>query len=101
MCFDFYTKYTDKVHGSKLANQNCILIPLCVAELIYSLTPNKSGRYTGFQYADGEMINEFDACKLKDNKVFHIHVKLLDEKTECFIEKSPNPSAWEISNSEN
>ncbi len=33
------------------------------------------------------------ACNLEDGKVFHIHTK-------SFIEKSPNPSAWEISNSE-
>ncbi len=39
-------------------------------------------------------------CKLEDNKVFHIHVKLFDKNTDMFIEKSPNPSEWEISNLE-
>ncbi len=43
------------------------------------------------------MINQLDTCKLEDNKVFHIHVELLDENTD---KRLPNPSAWEISNSE-
>ncbi len=43
---------------------------------------------------------QLDACKLEDSKVFHIHLELLDKNTKCFIEKSPNPSAWEIANLE-
>ncbi len=38
--------------------------------------------------------------KLEDDKVFHIHVELLDENTKTLIEKSPDPSALEISNLE-
>ncbi len=47
------------------------------------------------------MINQLDACKLEDEKAFHIHVELLDENTKWLIEKSPNHSVWEISISEN
>ncbi len=46
------------------------------------------------------MINQLDACKLEDNKVFHFHMELFDENPDNVIEISPNPSAWEISNSE-
>ncbi len=54
----------------------------------------------GFRYAEGKMINQLVACKLEDNKVFHIHVELLDENTVIFIKQLLNPSAWEISNLE-
>ncbi len=47
------------------------------------------------------MINQLDACKVEDNEVFHIYVELHDENTNISIKKSPNPSAWEISNLEN
>ncbi len=89
-----------KNHGSKRWHQNCIPIPLCVTELICSLSPDKSRQYIGFWYVDGKMINQLDACKLKNDKVFHMHVALPDENTDNFIEILPNPSAWEISNSE-
>ncbi len=60
--FELYTKYTEKVHGSKLGHQNHIPIPIFVTELICSLAPDKCGRYTGFWYVDGKMINQLDAC---------------------------------------
>ncbi len=41
------------------------------------------------------MINQLDACKLEDDKVFHIHMEL-HGNAKSFIEKSPNLSAWEI-----
>ncbi len=51
-----------KVHRKgpwkQACHQNCITIPLCVTELICSLVPNRSGRYTVFWYADGKMIND-------------------------------------------
>ncbi len=100
MSFELYTKYTEKVHGSKLGHQNGIPIPLCVTELIHSIAPEKCGRCNGFWYADGKIINQLDECKSEDDKVFHIPMELLDENTDLFIEKLPNPSAWEISNSE-
>ncbi len=34
MCFELYTKYTKKVHRTQLGHFNCILIQLCVTELI-------------------------------------------------------------------
>ncbi len=74
MRFKFFTKYTEKIHGSKLGHQNCIPISHCITELICSFAPNKSGRYTGFWYTDSKMINQLDTCKLEDSKVFHIHV---------------------------
>ncbi len=46
------------------------------------------------------MMNQLDACKLEDDKVFHIHMELLGGNTKSFIKKSPNLSVWEISNSE-
>ncbi len=61
MCIKLYTKYTEKVHGSKLGHQNHIPIPCCVTELICSLAPNRSERYNGFSYTDGKMINQLDA----------------------------------------
>ncbi len=60
-----------------------------MADLICSLAPDKCERYTGFWNADGKMINQLDACKLEDNDVFHIHVKLHDENTVIFIKKCP------------
>ncbi len=89
-----------KVHGSKLEHQNHFPIPLCVTDLKCSFAPDKCGRYTGFLYADGRMINQLDTYKYKDNKVFHICIELLDENTEILIKKMPNPSALEESNSE-
>ncbi len=100
MHFELYTKDTEKVYGSKFGHQNCIPILLCVTELIYSLAPDRAGRYTGFWYVDGKMINQLDAFKLEDNEVFHIHMELLYRNTKTFIEKSSNPSVWEVSNSE-
>ncbi len=47
---------------------------------------------------DVKMTYHLDACKLDDDKVFHIHAELHHENTDIFIKKSPNPSAWEISN---
>ncbi len=99
-CFELHTKYIEKVHESKLGHQNYIPIPLCETELIHSLAPDKCGRYTGFWYGDGKMINQIDACELDDNKIFPIHVEILDENTDIFIKKLPNPSAWEVSNLE-
>ncbi len=92
-CFELYTKYMEKVHESKLGHQNCIPMPLYVTELICSLAPDKCGRYTQICYSDGEMINQLDACKLEDDKVFHIHVELFDENTDILVKKSPKPSA--------
>ncbi len=100
MHFKLNTKYTEKVHGSKLGHQNRIPIPLCVTELIHSFVPDKCGRYMGFWYVDGKMINQLETCKSEDNKVFHIHVELLDENTYIFVGKSPNLFAWEMSNLE-
>ncbi len=99
MHFKLYTKYREKVHRSKLGHLNHILIPLCVMELICPLVLDKNGKYTGFQNANGKMINQLDACKLEKDKFF-IHVELLDEKADIFIEQLPNPSAWETCNSE-
>ncbi len=48
MCFELYTKHMEKVHRSKRGHLNCIPIPLCVKELIISLAPDQSSRYTGF-----------------------------------------------------
>ncbi len=88
-CFKLCTKYTEKVHGSKLGHQNCIPIPLRITELICSLALDKGGRYTGFWYVDGKMINQPNACKLEDDKVIHIHIELLDENGDIFIKKCP------------
>ncbi len=99
MHFKLYITYTEKVYGSKLGHLNHVLIPLCVMELICSLAPDKSGRYTGFWYANSKMINQLDACQLEHDKVFHIHMELLDENIIIFIKHSPNPSAWKISKS--
>ncbi len=94
-----YTQSKQK-KSMQLRLQNCIPILLCVTESICSLAPDRIGRYTGFWYADGKMINQLDACKLEVDKEYHIHMELLDGNTNTFIEKSPNPSVWEISNSE-
>ncbi len=42
------------------------------------------------------MINQLDACQMEEDKVFHIHMELLDDDTDNFIIKSTNPSIWEI-----
>ncbi len=89
-CFKLYTKYTEKVHGTKLYHQNHILISLCVTEFICSLSPDKSERHARFQYADGKMIIHLKECKLEDNKVFHINLELLNENIDNFIKNSPN-----------
>ncbi len=46
------------------------------------------------------MINQLNVCQLEHNKVFHIHMELLDKNTDIFDEQSQNPSPWEIYNSE-
>ncbi len=93
MCINLYTKKTEKLHRVKLGHLNCI-------ELICSFAPDKSGRYNGFWYANGQMANQLNLCQLEYEKVFHIHVKFLNKYTDIFIEQSPNPSTWEIFNSE-
>ncbi len=45
-------------------------------------------------------MNQLDVCQLEDEEVIHICMELLDEKTNNFIEQLPNPSTWEISNSD-
>ncbi len=92
MCFELYTKYTEKFNGSKLGYLNSIPIPLCVNELIHTLVTDKSERYNGFWYANGNMINQHDEYQLKEDEVFHIHMELLNDKTNIFIKESPNPS---------
>ncbi len=69
MHFELYTKCTENINGSQLGHLNCIPIPLCTMELIQSLAPDKSGRYTDFWYANGKMINQLDACHLEDDKI--------------------------------
>ncbi len=69
-------------------------------ELKQSLAPDKNGRYTGFWYANRKMILQLDAFQLEEDKVLNIHMECLDDDTNNFIKKSPDPSAWEISNSE-
>ncbi len=71
-------------------------IPLCVTELIRSLSPDKTGRYTGFHYADGTTIDQLDKCQLKaGEEVFHIQVFISAIDVENFVEKSPVMVAWE------
>ncbi len=41
VCFEFSTKYTEKVYGTQFGHHNCILIPLCVTELTQLLYPDK------------------------------------------------------------
>ncbi len=46
-------------------------------------------------------IHPVDMCKVEDNEVFHCNqVIIVLDKTDLFIQKSPNPQSWEISNSE-
>ncbi len=93
-----YTKYTEKVHGTQQGHISCIPISLCVTKLTQSLSNDKNGRYIGFLYADGKMINQLNECQLEEDKVFHNYVEILEEETDEFIEQSPNPSAWETTN---
>ncbi len=39
-------------------------------------------------------------CQLENDEVFHIKVESINENTNIFTKQSPNPSAWEISNSQ-
>ncbi len=100
MCFELYTKYMEKVNGSKVGQLNLIPIPLCVMAMICTLAPDKNSRYIGFWYAYGKMISQLDASQLEYDKVFCIQMELLHENMGIFIENSRNPSAREISNSE-
>ncbi len=43
-------------------------------------------------YANRKVINQFDACQLEleHDELFHIHVKMFDEKNNEFFKQSPN-----------
>ncbi len=56
-CVELYTEYTKKVHGTQLGHHNCIPIPLCVTEIIQTISPDIKRKYIGFCYANGKMIN--------------------------------------------
>ncbi len=75
--FQLYSKYINKIYGT-LSKDDRRPIPLCVTELIRSLSPDETGWYTGFRYADGTMIDQLDECQLKaGEEVFHIQVFIL------------------------
>ncbi len=82
MCFELYPKYTEKVKRSQLGHLNHIPISLLITELIQSLAPDKSGRFTGFWYANGKMINQLNTCHLEHDKVYHIPPELVLTKKE-------------------
>ncbi len=50
-----------------------------------------------YRYADGETINQLDACQLENNDIYHINVDSINKTSDVFIKQSPNPSAGEIS----
>ncbi len=81
---DMHTKYTVFPWKQDWASKLYPHPKLC-NRIIHSLAPDKSGRYTGFWYVDGKMINQLDACNLEEDKVFHIHMELIDENTKPFI----------------
>ncbi len=45
------------------------LYSLSIMEHIRALYPDKDGRYTGFWYADGKMMNQISACQLEVTKL--------------------------------
>mmetsp|Transcript_6695 Transcript_6695/g.14807 ORF Transcript_6695/g.14807 Transcript_6695/m.14807 type:complete len:197 (-) Transcript_6695:48-638(-) len=97
--FQLYSKYIDRVHGT-LSKYDRRPIPLCVTELIRSLSPDKNGRYRGFRYADGTTIDQLEECQLKEGEeVFHIQVFISAIDVENFIERSPVMVAWETRDS--
>ncbi len=97
--FQLYSKYIDKVYGT-LSKDDRRPIPLCVTELIRSLSPDKKGRYSGFRYADGTTIDQLEECQSKDGEeVFHIQVFLLAIDVKNFVERSPVMVAWETQDS--
>ncbi len=95
MHFKLYTKHTEKVHGTQFGHLNHIPISLFMNKLVWSLAPDKNG----ILLCQWKMINWLDTYQLEEDEVVHIHIELHDDNSDIFIKKSPNPSAWEISNS--
>ncbi len=46
-------------------------LPFCYRVVLFA-SSDANGRYVGFIYMDGKMINPFDKCQLLDVKGFHI-----------------------------
>ncbi len=81
----------------KLGHENRVLIPLCVTELICSLSTDTNG----FVYSDGKSItDQLNEFQLPADKVFHIQDIIRWENMDEFIQYSPNPHTWKISNAE-
>ncbi len=90
--FQLYSKYIDKVYGMLSKDYRC-QIPLCVKELIRSLSLGKKGQYSGFRYADGTKIDQLEECQLKDKEeVFHMQIIISAIDVENFV-------AWETQDS--